>query len=144
MTATGTDITGRCLCGAVRFRSTAAPLTTRYCWCRDCQKTAGGAALVNVIFPSETAAFEGETAVYESLADSGNRMRRRCCPTCGTTLSSQSEARPHLIVVRAGVLDDPAVAQPSVSIWVDSAPPWACIDPDLPQVPRQPPPPPTS
>ena len=132
MTATGTDITGRCLCGAVRFRSTAAPLTTRYCWCRDCQKTAGGAALVNVIFPSETAAFEGETAVYESLADSGNRMRRRFCPTCGTTLSSQSEARPHLIVVRAGVLVDivdvgggfpsiyPGMVPPDMADYVDS------------------------
>jgi len=142
MTETGTDITGRCLCGAVRFRSAAAPLATRYCWCRDCQKIAAGNATVNVIFPSETAGFEGETAVYESRAESGNLMRRRFCPTCGTSLCSQSEARPHWIIVRAGVLDDPAVAQPSGSIWVASAPSWACIDPELPQTPKQPPPPP--
>ena len=30
MTETGADIRGGCLCGAVRFRSTAAPLATRH------------------------------------------------------------------------------------------------------------------
>jgi hypothetical protein len=144
MTGTGTDIQGRCLCGAVRFRSTAAPLATRYCWCRDCQKIAGGAATVNLIFPSETAGFEGETAEYAHQAASGNLLRRRFCPKCGTTLGSQSDARPQWLIVRAGLLHDSTVAQPGGSIWVDSAPPWACIDPDLPQTPKQPPPPPAA
>jgi len=142
MTGTGADIAGGCLCGAVRFRSTAAPLATRYCWCRDCQHFAAGNASVNVIFPSEAVTVEGETAAYESLADSGNRMRRRFCPKCGSPLFSQSEARPHWIIVRAGALDDPNLAEPSGSIWVASAPRWACVDPDLPQVARQPAPPP--
>jgi hypothetical protein len=142
MTGTGADIHGGCLCGAVRFRSTAAPLATRYCWCRDCQHFATGNASVNVIFPSEAVTIEGETAVYESLADSGNGMRRRFCPKCGSPLFSQSEARPHWIIVRAGALDDPDLAEPSGSIWVASAPRWACIAPDLPQVDRQPAPPP--
>jgi hypothetical protein len=144
MTETGADITGGCLCGAVRFRSTAAPLATRYCWCRDCQHFAAGNASVNVIFPSEAVAIEGETAAYESLADSGNRMRRRFCPRCGSPLFSQSEARPHWIIVRAGALDDPDQAEPSGLIWVASAPRWACIDPDLPRVEKQPAPPPTT
>jgi hypothetical protein len=142
MTETGADITGGCLCGAVRFRSTAAPLSTRYCWCRDCQRIGGGNATVNVIFPSEAVTIDGETAAYESVADSGNRMRRRFCPRCGSPLFSQSEARPHWIIVRAGALDDPDLAQPSGSIWVSSAPRWACIAPDLPRIDKQPPPPP--
>jgi hypothetical protein len=140
MPKTGTDIVGGCLCGAVRFRSTAAPIGARYCWCRDCQHIAGGAATVNVIFPSDAVTIEGETADYESLADSGNRMHRRFCPKCGAPLFSQAEARPHLLIIRAGALDDPGIAAPSGSIWVSSAPPWACIDPDLPQFPAQPPP----
>ena len=58
MTETGADIEGGCLCGAVRFRSTAAPVATRYCWCRDCQYWASGNATVNVVFslPAETTA----------------------------------------------------------------------------------------
>ena len=140
MTQTGTDITGGCLCAAVRFRSTAAPLGVRHCWCRDCQHIAGGNATVNVIFPADAVSVEGETATYESRAASGNLMRRRFCPQCGSPLFSQSEARTHLIIVRAGALDDPNAIEPAGSIWVASAPRWACVDPDLPQIPGQPPP----
>ena len=140
MTSTGADIQGGCLCGAVRFRSAASPIATRYCWCRTCQRLASGNATVNVVFAKAAVSVEGEPAVYESLADSGNRMRRSFCPGCGTPLFSESEARPHLIIVRAGALDDPNLAEPSAAIWTASAPRWACIDPGLEQFTGQPPP----
>ena len=138
MSTTGTDITGGCLCGRVRFRSSAAPVSTRYCWCRDCQHFAAGNATVNVIFPSDAVAIEGETTDYVSTADSGNRMHRRFCPHCGSPMFSQSEARAHLLIVRAGALDDPDVATPAGSIWVSSAPRWACVADDLPKIAGQP------
>jgi hypothetical protein len=65
---------------------------------------------------------------------------RGFCPTCGTPLFSAAEVRPHLIYVRAGTLDDPEVARPAVTVWTSSAPSWACFDPGIPQVERQPPP----
>jgi hypothetical protein len=83
---------------------------------------------------------EGETQDYRALADSGNVMHRRFCPACGTALFSEAEARPHLIFVRAGTLDDPEVARPGATIWTSQAPTWACIDESLPKVERQPPP----
>ncbi len=93
MTEIGVDIPspweGGCLCGAVRFRSTAAPLSARYCWCRDCQSFAAGSATVNVVFSRPDVTIEGEVSVYESLADSGNRMRRSFCPKCGVSLFSE-------------------------------------------------------
>jgi len=61
-------------------------------------------------------------------------MHRRFCPACGTHLFSEAEARPHLIYVRAGTLDDPEVARPEVTIWTSRAPSWACIDDDIPQL----------
>ena len=67
-------------------------------------------------------------------------MHRRFCPTCGTHLFSAAEARPHLVFVRAGTLDDPEIARPAMTIWTDAAPSWACISAELPRVPGQPPP----
>lgn len=136
MSDTGTDITGGCLCGRVRFRSSAPPLSTRYCWCRDCQHFASGSATVNVVFPSDAVTIEGELTDYVSQSDAGNRMHRRFCPHCGSNLFSEAEVRPHLLIVRAGALDDPEIAQPASTIWVSSAPRWACIAEDLPQYPQ--------
>jgi hypothetical protein len=131
--------TGRCLCGQVRFRAQAALLLARACWCRDCRYWASGNAALNVVFGTETLTIEGDFAEFASQADSGNRMVRSFCPTCGTPLFSKAESRPHLTIVRAGALDDSELARPSMSIWTDSAPSWAHIDPDLPSTPGQPP-----
>jgi hypothetical protein len=133
-------IEGGCLCGAVRFSTEAEPIATRVCWCRDCQKLAAGSATVNVILPLEGLSITGETRDYVSKADSGNVMHRRFCPACGTPLFSASEARPHLIIVRAGTLDDPGAVTPAGTIWTASAPPWALIDETLPTYEGQPPP----
>ena len=134
------QITGGCLCGAVRYRVDAAPIVTRVCWCRLCQYLGAGSGTVNTCFPSEAISIEGELGDFKSVADSGNVMHRRFCTACGTQLFSEAEARPHLIFVRAGTLDDPEVAKPSVTIWTESAPTWACIDAALPTYTKQAPP----
>ena len=133
-------ITGGCLCGAVRFESSAPPLVTRVCWCRLCQYLGAGSGTVNACFKTETFTIHGDTAVYTSIADSGNVVHRRFCPSCGTPMFSIAESRPHLIFARAGTLDDREVARPAMTIWTSVAPSWACIADDLPRVDRQPPP----
>lgn len=133
-------IEGGCLCGAVRFRATAAPITARACWCRLCQYIGASSATVNACFPRESVTIEGSLADYASVADSGAAMHRRFCPKCGTHLFSEAEARPHLIFVRVGALDDPSIAPPQATIWTAQAPVWACIDPSLPNLEGQPPP----
>jgi hypothetical protein len=134
------SIHGGCLCKAVRYVSTAAPNITRVCWCRDCQYLASGSGTVNVFFPSATLTVTGTTNTYTSVADSGNVMRRRFCPSCGTPLFTAADSRPNIIGVRAGTLDDPNVVQPAMTIWTASAPRWACIADSIPSVTQQPPP----
>lgn len=125
-------ITGRCFCGAVRFQLDSPPLSTRACWCRDCQYLSSGNASINLIFASGSLKISGVTADYISRADSGNEMRRRFCPTCGTPLFSEATARPDYVVVRAGALGNPEIARPASVIWTASAPSWGHVDPNLP------------
>jgi hypothetical protein len=133
-------VTGGCLCKVIRYRIGARPIVTRLCWCRVCQYFACGNASVNACFPSNALVVEGEMRDYRSVADSGNVMHRRFCPTCGTHLFSEADSRPHLVFVRAGTLDRSELIKPSMSIWTNSAPSWACIDSAIPSVPGQPPP----
>jgi len=50
---------------------------------------------------------------------------------------TQSDARLHMIGVRAGTLDDPEIGKPQMTIWTSSAPSWAVFDPNIQQDERQ-------
>ncbi len=93
---------------------------------------------MNAIFATDHVSIEGETAAFASPADSGNLIVRRFCQTCGTPLFAEATARPDVMVVRVGVLDEPDRVKPERVIWTASAPVWAHIDPDLPCVEGQP------
>ena len=138
-----TERNGHCLCGAVSFRLTAEPITTRVCWCQDCQHLAANGT-VNALVPTNALEISGELSEFISTADSGNQMSRRFCPRCGSHLFSNSSARPQFTVVRAGNFDEPSSVRPVMNIWTSSAPQWACIDATLERVEQQPSPPPSS
>lgn len=122
--------TGGCLCGQVRYTIDAEAGPSRLCWCRDCQRLAANGT-VNVVFPTAAIHTVGPVAAFDKTADSGNRVTRRFCGTCGTQLFSDSTGRPGLTVVRVGTLDDPSTVKPTANIWTSSAPTWAHIDPAL-------------
>lgn len=131
-------IKGGCLCGAVRYEITAEPLISRMCYCRLCQYLACGNATVNAAFRADSVTITGTLKDYVCLADSGTEMHRLFCPECGVHIISKAATRPELLIIRVGSLDDPNIVTPSAAIWTDSAPRWACIDPSLDRVPRQP------
>jgi hypothetical protein len=130
--------TGGCRCSSIRFTLTAEPLIVRACWCRDCQYWSAGNATINLIVPQSALTVDGTPAHFESLADSGNHMRRSFCANCGTPLFSQSLENTGFLVIRAGALDNAGDIRPQVTIWTASAPAWAIIDPSLPSFPEQP------
>jgi hypothetical protein len=54
---------------------------------------------------------------------------------------TQSDARRHMIGVRAGTLDDPGIGKPQMTIWTSSAPSWAVFDPNIQRYEKHSPPP---
>ena len=124
---------GQCLCGHIKFTIETEPTGARCCWCRDCQRIASGSPTVNVLFDEAAVTYSGEMTTLELIADSGNRVERGFCPKCGSQMYSKTVKPAGLPMrVRAGTLDDPEIMAPSALIWVDSAPSWATLDPDLP------------
>jgi hypothetical protein len=143
MSANSVEYSGGCLCKAVRYVARGEPLVVRVCWCRVCQYFASGNGAVNLAFPSDAVTITGELRDYPSIADSGNHMHRGFCLRCGVQVTSAAEERPQLVVIRAGTLDEPQRIAPQMLIWTAAAPPWAALDPELPQHAGQAPPPAT-
>lgn len=132
--------TGQCLCGAVTFKLTTEPLAARICWCRDCQHLSANGTM-NLLVAVDGLTVSGLLAEYTKSADSGNQVTRQFCPVCGTHILAKSSGRPLFRTLRAGNLDDMSFIKPSMNIWTESAPHWACFDPELERVGQQPLPP---
>ncbi len=134
--------TGQCACGQITLTISGDAVSTRQCWCRQCQRIASGGPTNNAIFSNEDVQISGALASSEWVAASGNTLTYHFCPRCGTQIYAQSSARLHLKTVRLGAIDEPHSFRPLVAIWTDDAPHWAVIDPALEQHPQQPPAPP--
>lgn len=131
---------GHCLCGSAHYLISVDPVAARICWCRDCQYIAANGT-VNLLVPTSALEIHGELSEHTGTADSGNQIKRRFCPTCGSHLFANSSARPQFTVVRAGTLDNPSSIQPTANIWASSAPAWACLSSGLERIEQQPAPP---
>lgn len=127
------DITGGCLCGAVRYTISEPPKVVRACWCRLCQKVGAGSHTVNAVFAKKAVNVTGKLGEYQCTAESGNHMHRFFCPGCGIHVCTTIKERPEVMSVRAGTLDDPEIAKPEVTIWTKMAPSWAVFDERIPR-----------
>lgn len=124
---------GQCFCGNIRYSIDAEPLRTLTCWCRDCQYVSSGSATNNVFFPEDSVNFETPPTTIRKIAYSGNKIERGFCPKCGSQMFSRTiEPAGIPMRIRAGTLDDRELLAPQAAIWVNSAPSWAQIDPDIP------------
>lgn len=126
------SFSGGCLCGAVRFESRAAAQLVGHCYCIDCRRSSGTGHSTHAAVPETALAVTGEVTFYDRAADSGNRVSRGFCGTCGSPLLSKNAAMPGMVFVRASALDDPEVAKPQMIVYASRAPSWDTLDPTLP------------
>ena len=117
-------ITGGCLCGKVRYTATGEPAFSGLCHCRNCQRNTGSAFETVVAFPAASVSAQGELKTYVDTGDSGQSVRRRFCPNCGSGVLAEVDVMPGVAVLLAGTLDDPAGFKPTVDVYWSSAQPW--------------------
>lgn len=122
------DLTGGCVCGAVRYRLTRKPLIVHCCHCGECQRETGSAFAVNAMIEGTAVTLEGETPVAVPLPTaSGNPHSAKCCPTCQTTVWTEYSSGERLAFIRVGTLDDPQQLPPDIHIFTNYKQPWVPI-----------------
>lgn len=114
---TESERTGGCLCGAVRYKVTAAPVRVGLCHCGTCQKNTGSPYFAFAVFPRAAVMIEG--TLKDVFAPT---LARRICPECGTLVAL--EFQPTEIDLSLGSFDSPPDFTIEYEEWVGRRHPW--------------------
>lgn len=106
------QVTGGCLCGAVRFVAAGRPDRVGLCHCLDCRKHHGALFFAAAVYPEGAVTVEGETASYAG---------RHFCPRCGSSVFARSGAE---VEVHLGALDAPDQFAPTYELWTVRRESW--------------------
>ncbi len=121
-------LTGRCVCGQVRFAVSAPLKSARYCHCHRCQHRTGTSSSANARVRAEAFAVthgEGMLRCWQPPDGQGKWY----CADCGGHLFSRHEGGEH-VFVRLDALDaDPGI-RPQYRQWISSAVSWESIPDD--------------
>ncbi|SHG94945.1 GFA family protein [Ferrimonas marina] len=126
------ELTGGCLCGAIRYRVEGTPFDADYCHCRQCQRSVGAPFGCWMDFKLEAVQWLG--AQPKEYASS-EFVRRGFCPECGAAMSFRDTRHPDYLTLTIASLDQPEQVSPRYHIHTDSAPSWLRIDDNLPRYP---------
>jgi hypothetical protein len=122
-------LTGRCLCGGVRFEVVEAPLSAGYCHCTRCQRRTGsGSSAQAKLARGSLHVLAGEDLVTAWVPPNG--MAKAFCSSCGAHLWSLDPAEPETKSVRLAALDEDPGIRPSYRQFVAYAAPWEPIPDD--------------
>lgn len=130
------QLEGGCLCGAVRYVATGAPLMTALCHCTMCRRASAAPAVAWVMFEAQNVRFtSGEPAIYASSAEAA----RSFCARCGTPLAFTASYIPGLIDLTVGSLDRPEQVPIDFHYWYSKRLSWLHVSDGLPKHPEFPP-----
>jgi hypothetical protein len=124
------QVTGGCLCQAVRYEAEVNLSEGFYCHCKTCQKTAGAPAAVGVMAKEGTLKFTKEEPKMFQSSPIGSRG---FCQHCGSRLTWVSPDKADWTVVWACSLDHPESVVPIEHLSVESQLSWHEIADDLPR-----------
>ncbi len=123
---------GGCRCGAVRYTLAAERLPRTYaCHCLHCQTWSGSAFSLQAVVPEGAFTVTGDMAIYERTTED-RVSHQRVCPVCYTRIFNTNSARPGMVVVRAGTLDQSDALDVVAHIWVKRKQAWIAIPDGVP------------
>jgi len=114
-------VTGRCLCGDIRYEYRGAPTNISYCHCDSCRRHVSGPVAAFVCVRRETFRFtQGAPVAYASSV----RVTRTHCGRCGSPIAYESADSADIVELYHGTLDDPASVVPRHHVYAEEQLPW--------------------
>lgn len=114
------NLSGQCLCGAVRYTFSGEPQFVFLCHCRDCQRSGGSLTHFGVMVAESGFNRHGTVSAYTKDGDAGRKITREFCPICGSGINNRLEVAPGMIVIKGGTLDNPNRVTPTFELYARS------------------------
>ena len=122
-------LTGRCLCGAVRFELRGPSNWVGHCHCESCRRATASPFTTWIGQENGRWSFAGEDPkVYESSPGS----TRGFCGTCGSPMFFRAERYPNETHFYAALLENPGDVQPKRHYHADEKLAWVHLADGLP------------
>jgi len=125
-----TSLTGRCLCGGVRFELTAAPLIAGYCHCTRCQRRTGTGSSVQARVDGNAFTLQAGEELLTWWRHPDGGFEKCFCATCGGHLFSRNPDDHAQMAVRFATFDSDPGIRPSFRQFVAYAVAWEPIPDD--------------
>ena len=121
--------TGGCLCGAVRYETTADSEWAWYCHCSSCRRHTGAPVAMFVGFPADEVQWPaGQRALYESSPG----VFRGFCRDCGTPLTYEGVWKgKEMFEVHISTLDEPDRFPPNKHCFHNERIAWFDVSDEL-------------
>lgn len=130
MTESDDKHAGRCLCGAIAFEVTGAPLWVAHCHCESCRRNTGSAFATFVGVPQARLRYlKGTPRVFVSSPG----VRRSFCEKCGTPLTYAADRFPGEIHIYVSTFDKPNTFPPELHVHAAESIDWLHLDDGLPR-----------
>ena len=123
---------GGCLCGAVRYQTSAAPFAINYCHCESFRKHNGAPVVTLAGYQADNVTFSGEKRkTYESSPGATKAF----CGHCGTPLTWEGDGDElgQIIELHISTFDKPELMVPTSHAFEPERLPWFEIADDLPR-----------
>ena len=130
--------TGKCLCGSISYKCYSAPNAIFNCHCNDCRRATGSVFGTNLFVPEDKVEISGHVSSYDHSSDSGSTMTKLFCSNCGSLLFGRNSAKPNVMSIRAGTVEQLEVIKPMINVFMKSRVPSTPIDENLKQAARMP------
>jgi hypothetical protein len=124
--------TGGCMCGAVRYSASGAPVSVIHCHCLSCRRHTGAPVVTLVGFRKGQVSFDsGERGIYPSSPG----VLRGFCGQCGTPLTWEGDGEElgPLIEIHISTLDAPNQFTPESHVHFDERIEWFDVADHLPR-----------
>jgi len=126
------EITGRCFCGQVKWRTQGPVLWSGICHCDSCRRATSSPATAFFGVPRVSLEWTGALAEHQTAQGEVSRLY---CPNCGTQMSYQANRWPEEAHLYAATMERPADFVPEAHFHYAERLPWIEIADDLPKYP---------